>query len=121
MPDAKHKVLIVEDQYMIRALLTDWVEDFGMEVCAVASSAEDAITQALLHQPQSIIMDFRLEGSATGVDAALVIAKRLEARIIYVTGSTENSTRVRINEDHPYAILSKPLNKAELERVLKAA
>ena len=119
--ESKGRVLIVDDQFLIVEFLKIWAEAYGFEVCGTASSAAGAVEQALLHKPDCILMDVRLEGSKDGIDAAIEICKTVNTRIIYITGSSEGPTIDRINEDHPFAILIKPIDPAELGRVLASA
>ena len=121
MTGSRGRVLIVDDQYLIREFLKVWVEAHNFEVCGSAKTAQGAIEQALLQRPDIILMDFRLEGDRDGVDAALKIVQSIKTRIIYVTGSSEESTIARINQDHPFAILIKPIDPAELGRVMMQA
>jgi DNA-binding NarL/FixJ family response regulator len=118
--EAKGRVLIVDDQFLIVEFLRIWVETYGFEVCGTAKNAKEAVDQALKLKPDYILMDMRLEGDQDGVDAALAIAPHHTCRIIYVTGSSEKSTIARINEDHPFSVLIKPIDPAELGRVLHA-
>ena len=119
--ESKGRVLIVDDQFLIVEFLKIWSEVYGLEVCGTASSAAGAVEQALLHKPDCILMDVRLEGAKDGIDAAIEICKTLNTKIIYITGSSEGPTIARINEDHPFAILIKPIDPAELGRVLTLA
>ena len=46
-------VLVVDDEFLIADGLSAQVEDLGMEVCATAASADDAIVLALNIDPRS--------------------------------------------------------------------
>jgi DNA-binding NarL/FixJ family response regulator len=123
----KGRVLIVEDQFLASEFLKIWVEAYGFEVCGVARSAARAIDLAVRIVPDYVLMDVRLEGDKDGVDAALAIHDALSAirgevktRIIYCTGSSEPSTLLRINSDHPFAVLIKPIAPADLGAALMA-
>lgn len=118
---SKGRVLIVDDQFLIVEFLRIWAEAHGFETCATASTAAGAVEMAVLHKPDCILMDVRLEGDKDGIDAAMEICKSIDTRVIYVTGSSEGPTIARINEDHPFAILIKPIDPAELGRVLERA
>jgi DNA-binding NarL/FixJ family response regulator len=121
MSNPVKRVLIVDDQFLIVEFLRIWVETYGFEVCGTARTAASAVEQALLLKPDCILMDVRLEGERDGVDAAMEIYLQHPCRIIYVTGSGEPSTLSRINQDHPFAILIKPINPEDLGRALAAA
>jgi DNA-binding NarL/FixJ family response regulator len=121
MTNARKQVLIVEDQFLISEYLRIWIETFGHDVCGIAKSAAQAVELALQHRPDIILMDMRLDGERDGVDAAKEIAQTLQTRFIYVTGSSEPSAINRINEDHPFRILIKPVDPAALQSAIIAA
>jgi len=115
------RVLIVDDQFLISEYLRICVETFGYEVCGTAKSADEAVARALELKPDCILMDFRLGGDKDGVDAAIEISRECDSRVIYVTGSNENSTHDKISTDHPFRTLIKPVNLDELREALEAA
>ena len=63
-------VLIVEDELLIAMDLEMAVIALGHRVCGIVASARDAIAQAGAHQPDVTLMDIRLSGDSSGVDAA---------------------------------------------------
>lgn len=118
VPESKGKVLIVEDQFLASEYLRIWTEAYGFEVCGVATTADNAIELAKQMKPSHVLMDVRLDGARDGVDAALEIYPAVPARIIYCTGSSEPSTLDRINADHPFAVLFKPIDAKLLGEAL---
>ncbi len=114
----KGRVLIVEDQFLASEYLRIWTETYGFEVCGVATTADEAIELAMRLKPSHVLMDVRLDGDKDGVDAALAIHPAIDTRIIYCTGSSEPSTLDRINADHPFAILYKPVDAKLLGEAL---
>ena len=121
MPESAKRVLIVEDQFLISEYLRLLIEEFGLQVCGIAKSADQAVAMAKAERPDIILMDMRLEGDRDGVDAAKEIEASIDTLFIYVTGSSEPSTIRRINEDSPFRILIKPIDPAELQTALIAA
>jgi DNA-binding NarL/FixJ family response regulator len=123
MSDAGTRVLIVEDEPLITLGLTLTLEEMGLQVCETAATAADAIALAQEHRPSLVIMDVRLAGPEDGVDAAIAIHRTLGAPVIFLTGSREPETVERIRQDHPAAILFKPVLTedlmAEIRRVLR--
>jgi DNA-binding NarL/FixJ family response regulator len=107
---SKGKVLIVEDQFLASEFLRIWAEAYGFEVCGIATTADTAVKLAKEFRPSHVLMDVRLDGPKDGVDAALEIHPAIDTRIIYCTGSSEPSTVARINADHPFEILFKPID-----------
>jgi two-component system, response regulator PdtaR len=121
MSDLQRHVLVVDDDFLIVMGLTKQVEDMGLAVCASASTADKAIELARLHRPMVVLMDMRLDGAKDGVDAALVIHEEIGSKVIYITGSQDPNTVVRINTDHPFAILFKPVSSQQLRDAIGAA
>ena len=111
-------VLIVEDEVLIAMGLSAQIEDMGLEVCGTADSADEAVSQAHVHRPAVILMDVRLRGDKDGVDAALAIHQTVGSRVIFITGSREQAMIDRINLDHPFALLFKPISDKQLQSVV---
>jgi two-component system, response regulator PdtaR len=78
-------VLIVEDEAIVAADLERMLRHKGYHPVGIASSGAEAISLARHHKPDVILMDFRLEGSMNGVEAAREIQREHTAAIIYVT------------------------------------
>ena len=121
MSDLKKSVMIVEDEYLISLGLTAQIEDMGLKVCATADSADAAVIQAETHRPAIILMDVRLRGERDGVDAAQTIFDTVGSKIIFITGSREQKTIDRIDQDHPFAVLFKPISDKQLQATVNDA
>jgi DNA-binding NarL/FixJ family response regulator len=65
-----------------------------------------------------VLMDVRLRGPRDGVAAAQVIHQTVGARIIFITGSREASTVERIQQEHPAAVLFKPIAFHQLKHAV---
>jgi two-component system, response regulator PdtaR len=102
-------VLVVDDEVIIAELWCLHMEMMGLEVCGTAATADDAITLAKEHRPAIVLMDMRLRGKKDGVDAALAIHASVGSKVIFITGSQEPETIARIRQDHPAAVLIKPV------------
>lgn len=112
-------VVIVEDDALIAIYLERLCKKYGVPVLGTAAEGQKAIDMIITHRPTHVFMDMRLEGELDGVDVGTAIyLKHPEIRIIYITGSNEPATRARIDEDHPYRILIKPINPSDLEEAL---
>lgn len=112
-------ILVVEDDFLIADLFADMVTEMGFRVCGIADTADDAVEMARLHSPCAILMDVRLKGSRDGIHAALEIRQGQSCPVIFITGSQEAVTVARINEDHPAAILFKPVDFERLKQTVR--
>lgn len=121
MSALQNHILVVDDEFLIVEGLCAQIEDFGMQVCGTATTADQAIALAQEHRPSVVLMDVRLSGPKDGVDAALVIYATVGSRVIFVTGSREPATIARIETDHPSAVLFKPVSYRQLRIAIEAA
>lgn len=78
-------VFIVEDDQLLATALSVQVETLGYCVAGMANTGEDAVRGVLQSRPQVVIMDMRLGGWMTGLDAAKSIRRALEVPIIFYT------------------------------------
>jgi two-component system, response regulator PdtaR len=112
-------VLVVDDEQLIALGLRLTLGEMGIDVCGTAATADKAIELARIHKPGIILMDVRLRGEGDGVDAAIEIYRTLNAAVIFITGSREPETVARIHEDHPAAILFKPILPVHLREAIE--
>ena len=123
MTDEDTCVLVVDDEQLIALGLTLTLQQMGLRVCGIASTAAKAVELAQTHRPSLVLMDVRLKGEADGVEAAQEIHRLLGTPVIFITGSREPETVERIGQDHPAGVLFKPILpihlREEVERVLQ--
>jgi DNA-binding NarL/FixJ family response regulator len=117
----KSMVLVVDDEFLIAEGLCLQVEDMDMAVCGTATTADEAVALAMMHRPEVVLMDMRLRGEKDGVDAALAIHAEVGSKVIFITGSREQSTIERIHEDHPAGVLFKPVSDRQLRMAIATA
>ena len=113
------RILVVEDEAIIIADLRSKVERLGYAVCGTAFSGEDAIRQADDTAPDVILMDVRLRGNMTGLEAASQIRKRRDIPVIYVTAYAGVLSDAVGTSDRLLCV-SKPFSSSELKKVLDA-
>jgi len=83
--------MLVDDHEVVRLGLKALIERHpDMEVVAEASSATDAVTKALAHKPDVVVMDIRL-GGGSGIDACRELTAQLpETKVIMLTSYAED-------------------------------
>ena len=89
-------VLIVEDDPDIQSLIeTIFSMDPRFTVTGLAESAEEALVMARAGKPEIIVLDDRLDGSLTGVDAVPQFKEAAPgAKIILFTAHADLQARV---------------------------
>lgn len=110
------KVLIVEDEMIISLLIERMVKNLGHEVVGKVSSGEEAVSTALEHDPDIILMDIRLKGEIDGIDAMLQIHKTNHVPVIFISGNTDAIQNDKIEQTDYVEFLSKPITFSELSR-----
>jgi response regulator NasT len=66
----KKAVLIVEDEVLIRKHIAAMVRKMGYTVAGETATGEEAIALAQEVRPELILMDIRLAGTLSGIEAA---------------------------------------------------
>jgi signal transduction histidine kinase/DNA-binding NarL/FixJ family response regulator len=118
---AKARVMVVEDDGIVAAHLEQALEQLGYEVAAVVATGEAAVEQALELHPAAILMDIRLRGAMTGVEAAEQIRARLDTPVIYLTAYSDDVLLRQARATEPYGYLTKPVREQELRATLEIA
>ena len=83
------RVLVVEDEYLIRMLLEDMLADLGYDVAAAVGSIAEASAFAASGDFNAAILDVNLDGQQV-YPVAEIIAKR-GLPFVFVTGYGERS------------------------------
>lgn len=115
------RVLIVEDEVLIALHLAAMVDDLGHEVVDVATSASEAISAAATHCPDVALMDIRLSGGSSGIEAAGEMHARQGLRCIFLSANLDAATQRAILPYEPIAFVGKPVLPIVLQRALRKA
>jgi two-component system sensor histidine kinase/response regulator len=115
------RILIVEDDAILAAHLSDTIEKFGYTPVGLAGTAEQAIALASEKFPDAILMDIKLRGEKTGIQAAEEIHKIADIPIIYLTAYTDEILLHEAKTTDAYAFLTKPVRERELRASFEMA
>ncbi len=108
------RVLIVDDEPEVRASLTTFLNVMGMDVQAVATP--DAALAGIREgwHPQVLLLDLRLQGGASGLDALQVLREAgCAAPAILITGDTAPA-RIQLAQATGLPVLFKPVDGQHL-------
>jgi CheY-like chemotaxis protein len=114
------RILIVDDEPVLAALLADLLRALGHTVDAIASSEAEAVIAALKHEPDLMIVDASL-GEGSGVSAVEDILRRRWIPHLFATANPAS-----VLDRRPDAIvIQKPYFEADLvaamDRAMKAS
>ncbi len=107
------RVLIVEDEYLIRMLLEDMLADLGYGVAAAVGTVAEASEFATSGDFSAAILDVNLDGQEIFPVADILAGRSLP--FVFVTGYGENSLPDRYR-DRP--ALQKPFQAEQLSATL---
>jgi CheY-like chemotaxis protein len=110
------RVLIAEDDHLIRMIMGDMVAAMGHDVCAAVSSEDAAVQQAADHRPDLIILDVTL-GAGDGVRAATAILETRTTACVIVTGDVRRAN----GAPKDAIVLEKPFTSRSLARAIDDA
>ena len=116
---ASVKIMVVEDDFIIRMFIEKVVLDNGYELVGRASGCEEAVQLAAQFRPDLILMDIGLSGKRDGIDAATEIRQQQAANIVYLTGNSDEKTMERARETQPLGFIFKPIDEDMLKDDLK--
>lgn len=114
----KTKILIVEDEMIIAANISLQLTALGYEVTGIIPRAEDALIHIEQLQPDILLLDINLKGNIDGIEMAQIIQKSYNIPIIYLTANADQAHFNRAKSTNPYAFISKPYKKLDLERAI---
>lgn len=117
----KKKVLIVEDEMIISLLIEKMVQNLGHEVVGRVSSGEEAVEAALKYQPDLILMDIRLDGKLSGIEAATQIHEHMHVPVIYISGNTDMLANGYLRDSDYVTFLPKPVTLSDLSNSFSLA
>ena len=113
------KILMVEDDMIIAADISMQLTKLGYEVIGINTRGEDALHAIENNRPDIILMDIVLTGKMNGIEAAHIILEKFQVPVIFLTSNSDDATFQQAISAKPYAFISKPFQKSELERTLE--
>jgi len=119
MTDNPIKILVVEDEMIIGAKVSMFLTELGYEVTGILPQAEEALLQLQENVPDIALLDIQLKGSMDGIALAQVLQEEHQIPVVFLTANSDDATFSRAKEVKPYAFLSKPFKKLDLQRALE--
>ena len=114
------KILIAEDETIIRLDLRELLEKAGHDVVAEARDGEEAVNLAREHEPELALLDVKMP-KLDGIDAARKILEERPIPIVMVTAYGEGDLVARAVEAGVFGYLVKPFRETDLLPAIKTA
>lgn len=121
-PDARPAtILLVEDDPIIAMAVGDDLAASGYRILGPADNGRDAIALAEAHGPDLVVMDVRLRGRMTGIEAAREIKARIATRLVFATAFLDSAAREAMAKVGYEALLPKPYTPEQLAATIAGA
>lgn len=114
------KVLIADDDAVIRMDLRTMLEELGHQVVGEADNGETAYRMARSLKPDLVILDIMMP-RMSGLEAAAAISKERLAPVLLLTAYSEASMIESATQSGVLAYLVKPFRKQELQPAIEIA
>lgn len=95
------------------------LERLGHTVVATASSGPEAVEQTRATQPDIVLMDVRLSGGTSGIEAAREIREFSAAAVIFATAHTGPLAQELSEGAGVYLSVAKPFSLSQLKAVIE--
>lgn len=115
------KVLVVEDDPGVAALVIRLLERNGIACIPAVSRGADAISVIRREQPAAVILDIDLADDIDGVQVAQELSQDIPSLIIFLSGHDDRPTIDRAGATFPLAYLTKPPDQRQLLAMIHAA
>ncbi|NCT16626.1 MAG: DNA-binding response regulator [Flavobacteriaceae bacterium CG_4_8_14_3_um_filter_34_10] len=113
------KILIVEDEMIIAANISLQLSALGYEVTGIIPRGEEALEHVKQNKPDIVLMDIQLKGELDGIDTARLMQQKQDIPIIYLTANADDTNFAKAKDTHPFAFISKPFKKLDLQRAIE--
>jgi response regulator NasT len=114
------RVLIAEDEALIRLDLKEMLEEEGYTVVAEVGDGRQAVEQARAQRPDLVILDIQMP-ELDGLSAAEQIAAARVAPVIVLTAFSQRELVERARDAGAMAYLVKPFSKNDLVPAIEVA
>jgi AmiR/NasT family two-component response regulator len=114
------RVVIAEDEALIRLDLRETLEEEGYEVVAETGRGDEVVELVRRHRPDLAILDIKMPGEDGLSAAAAITAERLSA-VLVLTAFSQRELVDRAREAGALAYLVKPFQKNDLVPAMEVA
>lgn len=120
VPPLTTRVVIAEDEALIRLDLKEMLEEEGYAVVGEAGDGQRAVELAREHRPDLVILDVKMP-VLDGISAAELIAKESIAPVLMLTAFSQRDLVERARDAGAMAYLVKPFSKSDVVPAIEMA
>ncbi len=116
----RRRIVIAEDEAIIRMGLRRILEDAGHVVVGEASSGIDVLALAHATSPDLVILDIRMPG-LDGIEAARRLQDQAPVSVVFLTAHADRALRRAAAQAGAYAYIVKPVHDEEVLAAVELA
>ncbi len=120
MSDSPLRILIADDEPIIRLDLKNMLQDLGYDVVAEAGDGAKALELARSLRPDVVILDIKMP-EMDGIDAARAITEEKIAPVLLLTAYSQLDLVTRARDAGVYSYLVKPFKQPDLMPQIEVA
>ncbi len=117
---SRPRVLVAEDEALIRLDLVELLSDEGYDVVGQASDGEEAVALARELTPDLVVMDVKMP-KMDGISAAEVIAEERIAPVVMLTAFSQRELVERARKAGAMAYVVKPFDASDVVPAIEIA
>lgn len=120
MTEPARRVVVAEDEAIIRMDLREMLEEEGFNVVGEAADGRTAVDLAREHDPDLVILDIRMPGM-NGIRAAEIITRERIAAVVILTAFSQRDLAAQAASAGAMAYVVKPFQKSDLLPAIEVA
>lgn len=120
MSDAAVRIVVAEDEPIIRLDLAETLRSEGYDVVADTGRGDEAVALVKTHAPDLVLLDVKMPG-LDGVSAAETITKETRTAVVVLTAFSQRDLIERAVEAGAMTYLVKPYQRSELVAAIETA
>jgi len=114
----KPKVLIVEDDMMMRTVFELYIEQCGFELIGVAADVETTMQILSANIVDIVLIDIHLKQENEGLELSKIIEKKYNLPIIFISADPNENIIEKAINNNVFGFLHKPIHKNNLKSTI---
>lgn len=115
------KILILKSQMIIAADIFLQFSKLGYDVIGINTCLADALKTIENNRPDIIVMNIQFQGKAEGLNTARTFLEMLQIPVVFISANTGKEIFKSVITAKPFAFISKPFEKKDLQRGIETA
>ena len=120
MSEQPTRIVVAEDEAIIRMDLREMLEEEGFDVVAEAADGRRAVDLAREHHPDLVILDIKMPGM-NGIRAAEIINRERISAVVILTAFSQRDLAAQAAQAGAMAYVVKPFQKSDLLPAIEVA